>query len=56
MVNETDEPQRTDFLVEVKVDGEWRIHTSGYSTVEAKTDYLQGFHAWGAEQWSAQWW
>ncbi|HEU0077855.1 MAG TPA: hypothetical protein VFQ76_09430 [Longimicrobiaceae bacterium] len=55
MANRTEEYQRTDYVVEVKVDGAWRLHTEGYFDVAPMTDYSQGFHQWRAEDWSAQW-
>lgn len=34
--------------------GQWKVHTSGYATVQPNNQYTQGFHYWNAQDWTYQ--
>lgn len=54
-INRTEDSQETDYIVRVKREGKWKLHTQGNVSLEPDTEYTQGFHEWEAEDWKAQW-
>ena len=55
ILNTSNTEQRTDYQIRVKSDNNWRVHTTGYAIVQPNNEYIQGFHQWRAEDWTAQW-